>query len=129
MSGNEVAVERYVSNVLSHLPGGMPRRDAVARDLRASLDEVVATSGSVDSALGEMGPARKVASRYAESFDLSAAMITDRVGAFLVDLGIFVVAAMGTAAAADAVGMAAMPFVVLLFVLTSVVYFPGLEAR
>lgn len=129
MSEHETAAERYVSSVLDHLPAAIPQQDAVARDLRASLDEVAATSGSEDSAVGEMGPARKVASRYAESFDLSAASITDRVGAFLVDLGLFGVFALGVAIVLDATRLAPMPVVVLLFVLTGVVYFPVLETR
>lgn len=86
MIQGETVIERYVTDVLSRLPAAVPQREAVARDLRANLEEVAAASGSAGEAVDEMGPAGEVASGYAESLDLSSAAVTDRVGAFLVDL-------------------------------------------
>lgn len=84
------AIDRYVSEVTSHLPPAVAERDRVGADLRAHLVEASAASGSAERAVEEMGDARETAAGYAKEIDLQPASLADRAGAFLLDVGLAV---------------------------------------
>lgn len=130
------AIDRYVDEVISHLPPAVPERDRVASDLRAHLVEAAAASGSAEEAVREMGPARETAAGYAEGLDLEPASLADRAGAFLLDVGLAVppsaalfVVETRVAATESWLSPTALPMILLAVVgaLLALLYFPALE--
>lgn len=88
MSNAEPIIDRYVEEVLSHLPPSVPERERVAADVRAHLEEAASASGSPGEAVREMGSAPETAEGYAAGLDLEPASLVDRTGAFLADIGL-----------------------------------------
>lgn len=129
----EEPIERYVEDVLGHLPPAAPGLHRVRADLTAHLREAAEASGSPEEAVREMGTAEETAAGYAEGLELEPASLGDRTGAFLVDTGLG--AALSALVFAVNLDLSSNPGLVLgivlatVFAALSLLYFPGLEAR
>lgn len=130
------SIDRYVENVLDHLPPAVPGLHRVSADLTTHLREAAEASGSPEQAVREMGPAEETAKGYAEGLDLEPASLADRTGAFLLDVGLAVpptAALFVVETRVDATGAwlspMAVPMILLAVVgaLLALLYFPALE--
>ena len=137
--------ERYVRDVLSHVPAAFPgHRARIAADLRSHLADSVAAGESEAGAVRRMGPAEQTAATFLDGAPLHVAPLLDRIGAYTFDNALLLAPALAALAAivgGDARRIAALndpstpadraivgTFVVIV-VAYAIVYFPLLEAR
>ena len=137
--------ERYLHEVLRHVPAAFPERRArIAADLRSHLAESVAAGESEAGAVRRMGPAEQTAGTFLQGAPLPLASLADRVGAYVLDN---VLLAAPVLAAVALVGMRDPAFLASLYrpdtlagrimagailvatFAVSLLYFPLLEAR
>lgn len=128
----EEPIERYVEDVLDHLPPAVPGLHRVGLDLTAHLREAAEDSGSPEEAVREMGTPEEVAAGYAEGLDLEPASLGDRSGAFLVDAGLgaalsTLVFAINLDLSSDS-GLVVAIVLATIFAALSLLYFPVFEA-
>ncbi len=137
--------ERYVREVLRHVPAAFPeRRGRIAADLRSHLAESVEAGESEAGAVRRMGAPRETAATFLEGAPLVPAPLAERLGAYLLDNLLFaapVLAAFALLATRDAGRVAALrnpvapadqlivAAVGIASVAFSVLYFPLFEAR
>jgi uncharacterized RDD family membrane protein YckC len=86
------ATDRYVEEVMHRIAPGFPGRHRIEGDLRNHLAERVAAGEDPPSAVAHMGPPADVARGFLESIEPPLADRADRLGAFLFDVGLGVVA-------------------------------------
>jgi uncharacterized RDD family membrane protein YckC len=78
--------ERYVHQVLRHVPAAFPdRRARIGADLRAYLADAVAEGESEAGAVRRMGPPEQTAESFLLDAPLPLAPPADRVGAYVLD--------------------------------------------
>jgi uncharacterized RDD family membrane protein YckC len=137
--------ERYVRDVLRHVPAAFPERRArIAADLRSHLADGVAAGESEAGAVRRMGPPGQTAATFLDGAELDPAPLPDRLGAYLFDNALFlapVLAAFALLAMNDAERIAALKnpatpgdqlivsVVVIASVAFSLLYFPLFEAH
>lgn len=78
----------YLREVMDHLPPCLPMGERIQRDLRAHLREATDSGQEPGEGIGQMGPPEEVAANFAREADLEMASLADRMGAFLLDLGL-----------------------------------------
>lgn len=78
----------YLREVMEHLPPCLPMEGRIRRDLRAHLEDTLASGKEPGEAIRQMGPPEEVAANFAREADLDLATLRDRMGAFLFDLGL-----------------------------------------
>ncbi|HEX8359263.1 MAG TPA: RDD family protein [Longimicrobium sp.] len=104
--------ERYVREVLVHVPAAFPERRArIAADLRSHLAESVEAGESEAGAVRRMGDPEQVAATFLDGAPLVPAAPSDRLGAYLFDNTLFVtpvLAALALLAMNDAGRVAAL---------------------
>lgn len=83
--------ERYVQRVLERVPRPLPERDRIAVELRSHLEERTGAGVPAEEAVAGMAPPEEVAREYLAEIDFIDATLPQRVGAFLLDLGLGVV--------------------------------------
>jgi uncharacterized RDD family membrane protein YckC len=86
------AIDRYVEDVMHRIAPGFPGRHRIEADLRSHLTERVAAGEDMPSAVARMGPASDVARGFLESVDPPLATPGERLGSFLFDVGLGVLA-------------------------------------
>jgi uncharacterized RDD family membrane protein YckC len=79
-------IDQYISAVLSHLPVSEEARSRVAADLRAHLDESVASGLSEEDAISRMGSPTEVDAELVGSLTPAYAPLARRLGAAMLDL-------------------------------------------
>ncbi len=137
--------ERYLHDVLSHVPAAFPEHRArIAADLRSHLAESVEAGESEAGAVRRMGPAEQTAATFLEGAPLPLASLADRIGAYIVDNALFLVPVLGALAAisyrdpsriaalndpATPADRAIVGTIVIVSVAYAIAYFPILEAR
>lgn len=137
--------ERYLHDVLSHVPAAFPERRArIAADLRSHLAESVAAGESEPGAVRRMGPAEETARTFLQDAPLPLAPLTDRVGAYVLDNALLaapVIAGFALAGMRDPAWLASLDnpttpasrivvgAVVVATITVSLLYFPLFEAR
>jgi uncharacterized RDD family membrane protein YckC len=137
--------ERYVLEVLRHVPAAFPERRArIADDLRSHLADSIAAGESEAGAVRRMGTPEQTAATFLDGVELDPAPLPDRLGAYLFDNALFlapVLAAFALLAMRDADRIAALrnpatpgdQLLVAVVVITSIafslLYFPLFEAR
>ncbi|MBD0319381.1 MAG: hypothetical protein ICV87_03545, partial [Gemmatimonadetes bacterium] len=78
--------ERYLRDVLSHVPAAFPEHRArIAADVRSHLAESVEAGESEAGAVRRMGPAEQTAAAFLEGKPLVGAPQAHRKGAYVVD--------------------------------------------
>lgn len=137
--------ERYLHDVLSHVPAAFPEHRArIAADLRSHLAECVEAGESEAGAVRRMGPAEQTAATFLEGAPLPLASLADRIGAYVVDNALFLVPVLGALAAisyrdpgriaalndpSTPADRAIVGTIVIVSVAYAIAYFPLLEAR
>lgn len=137
--------ERYLHEVLRHVPAAFPERRArIAADLRSHLAESVAAGESEAGAVRRMGPAEQTASTFLQGAPLPLAPLADRIGAYVLDNALLVapvLAAFALAGMRDPAWLASLEnpatpgarivvgAVVVATIAVSLLYFPLFEAR
>ncbi|HEY0025438.1 MAG TPA: RDD family protein [Longimicrobium sp.] len=135
--------ERYVHQVLRHVPAAFPERRArIGADLRAYLADSVAAGESEEGAVRRMGPPEQAAESFLLDAPLPLAPPWDRVGAYVLDnvlVAAPVIGAMALAALLNPDLLVSHPQTPRLRVVVgvlvagtiafSVLYFPLFEAR
>lgn len=137
--------ERYLHEVLSHVPAAFPEHRArIAADLRSHLAESVEAGESEAGAVRRMGPAEETAAAFLEGSPLPVAPLAYRIGAYVFDNALLLVPALGVLAAIsyrDPTRIAALDdpstpadraivgTFVIVTVAYAIAYFPILEAR
>lgn len=137
--------ERYLHEVLRHVPAAFPERRArIAADLRSHLAESVAAGESEAGAVRRMGPAEETARTFLQDAPLPLAPLADRVGAYVLDNALLaapVLAAFALAGMRDPAWLASLNdpatpgarvlvgAVVAATTAVSLLYFPLFEAR
>ena len=82
------AIDRYVEDVMHRIAPGIPGRHRIEADLRSHLAERVAAGDDPTSAAASMGSPADVARGFLESVEPPLATRAERLGAFLLDLGL-----------------------------------------
>lgn len=137
--------ERYLHEVLRHVPAAFPERRArIAADLRSHLAESIAAGESEEGAVRRMGPAEQTAGTFLQGAPLPLAPLGDRLGAYMLDNALLaapVLAAFALAGMRDPAWLASLErpgtvgarivvaAVVIATAAVSLLYFPVLEAR
>lgn len=132
--------ERYVRDVLRHVPAAFPERRArIAADLRSHLADSVAAGESEAGAVRRMGAPEQTAATFLDGVELDPAPLPDRLGAYLFDNALFlapVLAAFALMVMRDAAQNPATPadslivgVVAIASVAFSILYFPLFEAH
>jgi uncharacterized RDD family membrane protein YckC len=137
--------ERYLHEVLRHVPAAFPERRArIAADLRSHLSESIAAGESEEGAVRRMGPAEQTAGTFLQGAPLPLAPLADRLGAYVLDNALLaapVLAAFALAGMRDPAWLASLEqpntagarivvaAVIVATVAVSLLYFPVLEAR
>jgi uncharacterized RDD family membrane protein YckC len=137
--------ERYVHEVLSHVPAAFPERRArIASDLRAHLADSVAAGESEAGAVRRMGSPEQTAESFLLDVKLPLAPLSDRVGAYLLDNAVVAAPIVGAVALAAMLnpellarvshprtsGLQVVAGVLLAAAIAfSLLYFPVFEAR
>lgn len=80
--------ERYVDDVMEHLPPCLPAREEIRRDVEAHLSEYLEAGATVEEAEEELGDPGELAERYAREVRRDLASLWDRAGAFVLDVGL-----------------------------------------
>lgn len=81
--------DRYVEQVLDRIPHHLPLRDQVAQDLRSTFAERQARGESADQAIRELGDPTTLAESYLSAVEMTPAPFMARVGAKLLDAGLY----------------------------------------
>ena len=81
-------IDRYVEDIMHRVAPGFPGRHRMEADLRSHLAERVAAGSSVADAAARMGLPAEVARGFLDSTEPPIASRTDRLGAFLFDVGL-----------------------------------------
>jgi len=137
--------ERYLHEVLRHVPAAFPERRArIAADLRSHLAESVAAGESEAGAVRRMGPAEEAARTFLHDAPLPLAPLADRLGAYVLDNALLaapVLAAFALGGMRDPAWLASLDdpgtpgativvvAVVAATLAVPLLYFPLLEAR
>lgn len=108
-------VDDYVQEVLSQLPGYLPHRLQIARELQSHIKERMGGGTPVPDVLHQLGPAQALAESYAGAVPLRCAPIARRISAKFIDIAL-VLAAMSPALVLAANSGSENTFVVTLIV-------------
>ncbi len=137
--------ERYLRDVLRHVPAAFPERRArVAQDVRGHLAESVEAGESEAGAVRRIGPPEQTAAAFLEHDSPPLAPLPDRLGAYLFDqlliatplIALLALVGMRDPGRLAALERAATPgaqaavgLLVVASIAASALYFPLLEAR
>lgn len=91
-----MTLTEYVDAVLAHLSLDFPNRDRIEQDLRSHIEDRVKTGMTEEEIIQRMGSPSEVAASFETQVVMAYAPYSDRLGAFLIDVFIFlpVIAAM-----------------------------------
>lgn len=81
--------ERYIDAVLAELPTAMPGRDQIATELRAHIEERVASGMPLPEVLERLGEPTRLAESYVSAIELAPSPLGRRLLAKLLDLAVF----------------------------------------
>lgn len=88
MTEMDETARRYVREVMDRLPPCLTATETIRRDIEAHLAEAVGAGRDPEEGIRQLGPAEEVAAGYARETEAKLASLGDRVGAFLLDLGL-----------------------------------------
>jgi uncharacterized RDD family membrane protein YckC len=95
-------MDKYVQDVLRHVPAPTRERQRIEADLRAHLAEAQAAGQPAEAVLARMGRPEEVAAEFMATVPMTYAGFAPRTLAFLVDVGVMLAVGLPLAAAGTA---------------------------